>query len=240
MKTMKQLAQEALDVQDAVNLSGLVHGWSRSISDLRALLPNVGTDAINQHPVNKMWASKVHDLARMGLGDMMELSKAYDACKALAEGAPLSPADLTTSSMQDADFDPEEEERQHPIVLENLGSLITYKHDEQEIMLWHLYVHEGKVYEPNLGVVEVPLEHVAAHNAALDKALIEGLSTCRVGQGGLFYYNDQANEVRTWTGIVVSKDVFVNGKRIVFRKDGMEFVGDLRPDEEVFEFARKK
>jgi hypothetical protein len=36
-RTLAQLAQEALTVQDACNLSGVVHGWSRSISRLREL-----------------------------------------------------------------------------------------------------------------------------------------------------------------------------------------------------------
>jgi hypothetical protein len=44
-----------------------------------------GTDKINQHPINQMFASKVHDLARMGLSDTDAFSKAYDECKKLAE-----------------------------------------------------------------------------------------------------------------------------------------------------------
>ena len=89
-KTIQQLALDALEVQDACNLSGVVHGWSVAMRDLCELLRNdLGitfcTDAVNRHPVNKLWASKVHDLTGMGLSDMDAFSKAYDDCKKLAE-----------------------------------------------------------------------------------------------------------------------------------------------------------
>lgn len=61
-KTMKELATEALDVQDASVLSGVVHGFSRAIKRLRELLPNVGTDEINRHPVAVMWGDKIKSL----------------------------------------------------------------------------------------------------------------------------------------------------------------------------------
>lgn len=53
-RSLRDLAREALDVQDASNLSGVVHGWSRSISELRALLPAAGTADINCHPINRL------------------------------------------------------------------------------------------------------------------------------------------------------------------------------------------
>lgn len=86
MKTMQQLAQEAIDIQDACNAGGLVHGWSRSMSDLQDHLRNgAGTRDVNEHPITKLWASKLHDLARMGLSDMDEYSAAYEQCKKLAQ-----------------------------------------------------------------------------------------------------------------------------------------------------------
>lgn len=62
-KTMKELAQEALDVQDACNLSGVVHGFSRAITNLRELLPRAGTDEINGHPLCALWADKIAHLS---------------------------------------------------------------------------------------------------------------------------------------------------------------------------------
>lgn len=62
MKTLAQLAQDALDVQCACNLSGVVHGFSRAITELRELLPKAGTDEINQHPISILWSSKIASL----------------------------------------------------------------------------------------------------------------------------------------------------------------------------------
>lgn len=88
-RTLAELAQESLDIQTASNLSGLVHGWSRSISELRVRLEESGitdTDAINQHPINKLWADKVADLTR-SRGDA-DFSRAYSFCERLAKPGP--------------------------------------------------------------------------------------------------------------------------------------------------------
>lgn len=84
-KTMKELAREALAVQDACNLSGVVHGFSRAITNLRELLPNAGTDAINHHPVCLLWADKIAHLTGtqdLGNSDVMKAySWAHDEVK---------------------------------------------------------------------------------------------------------------------------------------------------------------
>lgn len=89
MKTIKELATEAIQIQDARNLTGLVHGWSRAVTDLRYHCPGAGTDNINTHPINVLWASKCRDLA-FGKEDFCHLSQeqwtnAYAACRRLAE-----------------------------------------------------------------------------------------------------------------------------------------------------------
>ena len=63
-RTMKDLAREAIEVQNACNLSGVVHGFSRAVTDLRRLRPDAGTDALNAHPICVLWASKIEDLTR--------------------------------------------------------------------------------------------------------------------------------------------------------------------------------
>lgn len=91
MKTIQQLAKDAIEVQDACNLSGIVHGWHRAMEDLVPILRSGGgknfggTAEINHHPINQLWASKVHDLTGMGLSDTEAFSKAYDACIELAK-----------------------------------------------------------------------------------------------------------------------------------------------------------
>jgi hypothetical protein len=66
MKTLQQLAKEALDVQDASNLSGVVHAFHRAISDLwdNARQLNEGTDWVNRHPVCRAYISKLVSLSR--------------------------------------------------------------------------------------------------------------------------------------------------------------------------------
>lgn len=85
---LKNLAQEALDVQDACNLSGVVHAWSRSITELRKLCPKLGTDGINKHPINVLFADKVASLT--GSDDTGTITDAYAECTRLAsEDSPV-------------------------------------------------------------------------------------------------------------------------------------------------------
>lgn len=87
-KTLRALALEALAVQDASNLSGVVHGFGRALSDLRRHLeaePGFGTDRLNQHPVAVVWADKVASLVgTQHLGDP-KVWAAFAAVDALAK-----------------------------------------------------------------------------------------------------------------------------------------------------------
>ena len=88
-RTMYDLVKNAMDVQDASNLSGCIHSFSRDISRLRVLLneemgKDFSTDALNRHPICILWASKIASLTRCELG--LEFSKAYDwCCKVMRE-----------------------------------------------------------------------------------------------------------------------------------------------------------
>lgn len=67
MKTMKELAQMALDVQDACNLSGVVHSFSEVMRELRARLQEelgdkFSTDKLNRHHVCVLFSSKIASL----------------------------------------------------------------------------------------------------------------------------------------------------------------------------------
>lgn len=64
-RTWKSMAQEALQVQDACNLSGVVHSFSRIITEVRARLELEGklsTEVVNQHPVCVLFSDKVAHL----------------------------------------------------------------------------------------------------------------------------------------------------------------------------------
>lgn len=61
----KSMAQEALDVQDACNLSGVVHSFSRIITEVRNRLEldgTIGTEAVNRHPVCILFSDKIAHL----------------------------------------------------------------------------------------------------------------------------------------------------------------------------------
>ena len=83
-RTIAQLAEEVLAVQDACNLSGVVLAWGRSIVRLHRLFPDYGTDAINMHPINQLWADKVAHLTETQDSNSPTLSAAYDCVAELA------------------------------------------------------------------------------------------------------------------------------------------------------------
>lgn len=83
MKTLKQLANDALAVQDACNLSGVVHSFSRAMSDLRDVVPGEGTAFYNRHPVAVLYANKIADMT--GCESLANFSAAFDACMALRD-----------------------------------------------------------------------------------------------------------------------------------------------------------
>ncbi len=86
MKTIKDLAQEAINVQDACNLSGVVHGFSRAITDLRAHLeqePGFSTDKLNTHPICILWSDKIASLT--GSTSDAIFGQAYRTCQDLCQ-----------------------------------------------------------------------------------------------------------------------------------------------------------
>ena len=78
MRTMKELAKLAIDVQDACNLSGVVHSFSTIISELRNDHNIQNTDELNHHPVCVMFASKIASLTDSETPS--EFGKAYEWC----------------------------------------------------------------------------------------------------------------------------------------------------------------
>jgi hypothetical protein len=74
MRTINELAKEALGVQDACNLTGVLHSYSRAMTDLREIARAEGwesTDKLNTHPVAVLYSSKISSLT----GD--DFAKAY-------------------------------------------------------------------------------------------------------------------------------------------------------------------
>lgn len=98
--------------------------------------------------------------------------------------------------------------KRQPLVLENLGSLITYKDPKtgNDTFLGFLWgTPEHGMFDPTHGRVDVTPEQAKIHNQELSKALIDGLDTrCEVGQGGFFYYEPTIG-VRDFIGVMVAE-----------------------------------
>jgi hypothetical protein len=80
VRTWKELAIEALQVQDACNLSGVVLSFATIISEVRTRLEDEGkggTDNVNNHPVCRLYADKVAHLTGTQLFGNDEVAKAY-------------------------------------------------------------------------------------------------------------------------------------------------------------------
>jgi hypothetical protein len=89
MFTLQKAAQLVIELQDACNLSGLVHDFPNFIDAVweEAHRLNKGTDYVNTHPIVVMMVSKLADLSRYSYGDEQDnFNKAYDACKKIAAG----------------------------------------------------------------------------------------------------------------------------------------------------------
>lgn len=86
--TLKELATEAIVVQDAVNMTGLAYRFARVVDELKAALRENGqpndTGHVNRHPVVRLWVSKMHELAGMGFSDDARYGEAYHECQRLA------------------------------------------------------------------------------------------------------------------------------------------------------------
>jgi hypothetical protein len=84
MKTIQQLAQEAITVQDACNIFAVVNDMGRMLVDLKTIIEQSGMVAdmrtMSQHPITQMYANKIHDLARMGFSKSQAYGDAYDWC----------------------------------------------------------------------------------------------------------------------------------------------------------------
>lgn len=81
-RTIKELATEALAVQDACNLLAVVNGMSRALKDLREFVP--GTDELRDHPITILWADKIAHLSgTQDLGNS-KVMRAYTAVHEMA------------------------------------------------------------------------------------------------------------------------------------------------------------
>ncbi len=77
--------QEAIDVQNACNLSGVVHSFSRAMTKIWES-NKTGTEEANTHPIARLYAEQVMHLSGAGMGDSFTYSAAYQHCLDVVEG----------------------------------------------------------------------------------------------------------------------------------------------------------
>jgi len=82
-RTLEELAKEALLVQDACNLRGVLGGYRQAMIRLAELVASPG---FARHPISVLWADKVAHLSGTQFADLDSITKAYAHCKELAEG----------------------------------------------------------------------------------------------------------------------------------------------------------
>lgn len=94
-RTIAQLAQEAIDIQNACNIRGVSKSFAKIVDEVYDLIQADAESCpisftryenIRTHPIVRLWASKIHDMACMGVSDGDAYAHAYDACEKLAKG----------------------------------------------------------------------------------------------------------------------------------------------------------
>lgn len=85
MKTLKELAKEALQVQDACNLAGVAQSFGKAMVDLMHYTR--GTAECNTHPIAKLWADKIAHLTGTQHASFTDLNEAYTQCHLIIDQA---------------------------------------------------------------------------------------------------------------------------------------------------------
>lgn len=125
-----------------------------------------------------------------------------------------------------------------PIVNDH-GLLFYDKPGGRELLPHLMDFGENGVHEP-AGQVNVDPGLVEEHNRLYDQALIEGLKKCPMGQCGIFYFDPDQGQVRTFTGVVVAAQPTVNGNVVTFRYGNKMFQGRASLRDQTLGFRRVK
>lgn len=82
---LAQACRDALMVQNAVNLSGVVASLARHMDTLHeaARAHGKGTHFVNTHPVSRLFAEQILHLSGGGKGDHESFENAYETCRAI-------------------------------------------------------------------------------------------------------------------------------------------------------------
>lgn len=81
--TIQQMAQAALAVQSACNLSGVARSFAEITSAMRTE-HRMDTPTCNAHPVSRLFAEQIAHLTGAGMGDFDSYTRAHADCERLA------------------------------------------------------------------------------------------------------------------------------------------------------------
>lgn len=81
-KTLQDLAKEAINVQDACNLSGVVHGFARCMSAMVEM--GMNNDARDNHPITLLWVDKICHLSGYKQDYGTKMMNAYSEAQKIA------------------------------------------------------------------------------------------------------------------------------------------------------------
>lgn len=86
-KKLSELASEAIQVQDACNLTGVLRSAHEAAQNLMRHPDCQGTDWVNTHPIMVLYAEQIKYLAEGSFyeGSGMPYAKAYQKCMVLVE-----------------------------------------------------------------------------------------------------------------------------------------------------------
>ncbi len=103
--TLKQAAQQAIDVQDACNGSGVARALVRVIDVIRESASYTGTSYSNQHPIVYLFAYKLMALAgREPLSDDAYYWQMMAECQKIVDAVEVAP-DPATESTDDLGYE---------------------------------------------------------------------------------------------------------------------------------------
>ena len=77
-RSMKQLAEEVLKIQDASNLPGVLYTWNESIRRLMRIT-TLSSEELHKHPINILFCMKVDQLCGIASTTPVYTEKMLDA-----------------------------------------------------------------------------------------------------------------------------------------------------------------
>lgn len=80
MKNIKQLAVEAINVQDASNLFAVANNFAKTITNLKEI-----GEYRSDHPIIKIWVDKISSMTNMQYNTVSEINKAFDEVEEMAK-----------------------------------------------------------------------------------------------------------------------------------------------------------